>query len=299
MNQGYLSRTWQAMRSTRSWLGIVCLLGLVALIPVFGVIVVQGYLYGWARDAAWNMNGPLPRRIFGNEDGALYRRGFFALVISVVFWTVVCLGAMFLSWVFTLASAGVLSVVVNASPHASSPGMVAIALPSLIGTLGLALAGVAVAFAVQLFIWVATMRTSIYGTLSAGFQLSCVWAMVRKDPVGLCKIFLGQFVALLAVGFVFTVIWCVVVFVGVFVSMMIVGAVDFAPSASAFDGLAALGTLSTVVFALVAFYASLVCGILIQAFVCRSLGYWTSQFDVASWGAQDDPLPFETARLER
>ena len=30
------------------------------------------------------MHGPLPKRIFGNEDGKLYSRGFFAMVIGFV-----------------------------------------------------------------------------------------------------------------------------------------------------------------------------------------------------------------------
>ena len=73
----YLSTAWNDIRQSPGWLAKALLLGLVACIPIFGWIVVYGYLYGWARDMAWGVHAPLPARIFGNEDGKLYSRGFF------------------------------------------------------------------------------------------------------------------------------------------------------------------------------------------------------------------------------
>ena len=81
----YLSTAWNDIRQSPGWLAKALLLGLVACIPIFGWIVVYGYLYGWARDMAWGVHAPLPARIFGNEDGKLYSRGFFVLVIAFVF----------------------------------------------------------------------------------------------------------------------------------------------------------------------------------------------------------------------
>ena len=34
-------------------------------------------------------------------------------------------------------------------------------------------------------------------------------------------------------------------------------------------------------------------GFLGFALLTRAIGYWTSQFDVANWKGQDDPMPFE------
>ena len=73
MQQGCFSRSWEAFRSTEGWFAKICVLALVAFIPILGPIVVSGYLLGWARDAAWGMDNPLPRKVFGNEDGRLYR----------------------------------------------------------------------------------------------------------------------------------------------------------------------------------------------------------------------------------
>ena len=61
-----------------------------------------GYLYGWARDIAWDVHGPMPKHIFGNEDGKLYSRGFFAMVIGFVF--------MLAPWVLEAVWGGVMGL---------------------------------------------------------------------------------------------------------------------------------------------------------------------------------------------
>ncbi|MDR2715732.1 MAG: DUF4013 domain-containing protein, partial [Coriobacteriaceae bacterium] len=72
------------IKNSPGWLGKLCLLTLLLAIPVFGIIVVTGYLYGWARDIAWGTKNPLPPRIFGNEDGKLYERGLYICVFMFV-----------------------------------------------------------------------------------------------------------------------------------------------------------------------------------------------------------------------
>lgn len=84
MQTGYFSAAWHDIKNSPGWFGKLVLLSLISLIPIFGWIVVAGYLYGWARDIAWNVHSPLPKHIFGNEDGKLYSRGFFVLVIGFV-----------------------------------------------------------------------------------------------------------------------------------------------------------------------------------------------------------------------
>lgn len=256
MKQEYFFRAWRAVRSSDAWLGRVCLLALVSLIPVFGPVVVSGYLLGWARDAAWGMDNPMPKHIFGNEDGSLYRRGFFALVVGIAMVFAVFAG------VFVLMS-----------------------------LVGLAASVVAV-FAVQFFVWVALMRMSIYDTLSSAFQLGHVWCMIRRDPVGLLKIFFCGLLATLVVGAVMSVVWFVVLFLGMIVAMGVSGFADYSGiSALGLGGVAVLGLVAALLFALAVAYVSVVCGVMVQTLVYRSLGYWTAQFDVARWGSQDDPLP--------
>ena len=78
------------------------LLSLLSFVPIFGWLVVLGYLYGWARDIAWDVHGPMPKHIFGNEDGKLYSRGFFAMVIGFVF--------MLAPWVLEAVWGGVMGL---------------------------------------------------------------------------------------------------------------------------------------------------------------------------------------------
>ena len=286
MQQGYFSRAWRAVRESESWFGTLCLLSLVSLIPVFGTIVVSGYLLGWARDAAWGMDNPLPRRVFGNEDGRLYRRGFFALVINAV--VAVCIGLFaFVCMSLLGIAAALFSVLLD---DFSRAGVFAVS--SWAGTTGILIACVILAFASQFFVWVGLMRMSIYDTLGSGFQFGHMVAMAKRDISGLLKIFFYQLLASLAAGVLLSVAWLVVAFLGIVVSMMLAGAADFSGiSAYGLEGVAVLGFISAGVFAVLVGYASAVCVTLIQALVYRSLGYWTARFDVASWGSQDDPLP--------
>ncbi|MDO4442980.1 MAG: DUF4013 domain-containing protein [Slackia sp.] len=286
MKQGYFSRSWQALRASDAWFGKICLLALVSLIPLFGPLVVSGYLLGWARDAAWGMDNPLPKRIFGNEDGALYRRGFFALVVSLAFAAAVCVCVFVCMGFFGLA-AGALSALFGGRHLAGI-----LMFPALFGSFGVFAAGIVAAFAVQFFVWVSLMRMSIYDTLSSAFQIGHVWSMIRRDPAGLIKIFFCSFLATLVVGAAMSIVWFVVLFLGMIFALGMAGIADFSGlSAYGFDGIALLGLAAAAVFALAVFYLSIVCGVMIQALVYRSLGYWTARFDVASWGSQDDPLP--------
>ena len=85
MEKGYFAAAWGDVTKSPGWASVVLRLGLLCLIPIFGVVVMYGYLFSWARDIAWNVHRPLPRKIFANEDGSLYRRGFFIFVVALVF----------------------------------------------------------------------------------------------------------------------------------------------------------------------------------------------------------------------
>ena len=84
MQRGYFKTAWSDVTQSPHWVTRILLLALLSFIPVFGWIVIAGYLWGWARDMAWGVHAPLPERIFENADGTLYSRGFFAAVIAVV-----------------------------------------------------------------------------------------------------------------------------------------------------------------------------------------------------------------------
>ena len=159
MEKGYFAAAWGDVTNSPGWKAKMLKLGLLMLVPVFGIIVVMGYLYGWAREIAWNVHRPLPEKIFGNEDGNLYRRGFFLLVISFVFALIPGLiqGVLSAMTGFTTAGAAYSHSMMG---YVASSGLF----------LMLSLVSLLLYFAVQFFVYVGSMRTSLYNTLSSGFQ---------------------------------------------------------------------------------------------------------------------------------
>ena len=159
MEKGYFAAAWGDVTKSPGWASTLLRLGVLCLVPVFGVIVLYGYLFSWARDISWNVHRPLPNKLLANEDGALYRRGFFILVVTVA-------ASLVLGIISSLLSA------CAGAPFAfgthGSYWLIAVgALLWLVGTS----ANIALAFLAALFVWVGSMRVSLYGTLSSGFQI--------------------------------------------------------------------------------------------------------------------------------
>lgn len=160
MQAGYFNAAWHDIKNSPGWFGKLLVLGLVSLVPIFGWIVVAGYLYGWARDIAWGVHAPLPAHVFGNEDGRLYSRGFFVLVISFVCslipWAVELVGS-----ILTGGSFGIWSGWGYHSGFLSFPLGLA---SGLVGMVFFALSIAAYLFT-AFFTWVGSMRMSIYGRI--------------------------------------------------------------------------------------------------------------------------------------
>ena len=280
MQTGYFSAAWNDVKSSQGWLGKMFLLGLIAFIPVFGPVVLLGYAFGWARDIAWGVHMPMPARIFGNEDGLLYRRGLIVLVICVVC-CVVIPGALEGCW-DALAGRGLSNV-----SHAVWGGAGGAAIVSPVYSLF----SLAVFLASVMFFLVASMRASIYGRLGPGFQIPRLWAMMRHDMKGLLRV-LGFSIVLAIVPAVVTGIVGSLL-VGGFIS---VGAYGLFSNGTAPDMMFVLAAgLCLVVICLalaVVVSAASAFAVVMQA---RAVGYWTRQFDVPAWRGQDDPMPFEMA----
>ena len=299
MQKGYFAAAWGDIRETKGWFGKFCLLALVLMIPIFGFIVVGGYLWGWARDIAWNIKKPMPARIFGNEDGKLYRRGWFIFLVGLVIALVI----------------GVVQALINGAFSAAMPAAVQGARSAARGTTIVIASGGAgtvaslIALVLQLvavaFTWVGSMRSAIYDNISSGLQIGKIWAMLRHDFGGIARIF-GMTIIF---SVVFGVIVAIVVMLFSFI-LIAMGAASLAPfmgssmtgmhsltgaqaaqAASALVPTIVLGTI----FALALVYFCLVFMVFLDALTYRALGYWTRNFDVAHWGSQKDPMPFEIA----
>lgn len=281
MQTGYFSAAWNDLRNSPGWFGKVVVLSLVGLIPIFGWIVIYGYLFGWARDIAWNIHAPLPARVFGNEDGKLYGRGFFVLVISFV--------CMLIPWLLDVTWSVLTGFGAGWSGGWQGGMLAFLGLSSLMFSVLMVVASL---FA-TLFFWVGSMRMGIYGRLAPGLQFGKIWLMMRHDFAGLARI-LGM-ALLLGVGSGLVIFAVIILFV--FIGTM-VGVAASAPLAFMNDP----GVLFSVIPGIVglviilALVCSVVCMMLsvgTLALVVRALGYWTRQFDVSAWRGQDDPLPFE------
>lgn len=272
MEKGYFSAAWGDITKSPGWFSKILRMGLLCLIPIFGLLVVYGYLYGWARDIAWNVHRPMPDKIFGNEDGNLYKRGFFILVIGFVFSLIPGVFSFISSMVTGASFAGAIT-------SSSAPFGVVSVLMGLI----FSLAGLVLSFAVVFFYWVGAMRCALYGTLSSGFQIGKIWAMLRYDFTGLLRIFGMSLICYAIVGVAAFVVVMLMVLLG---TIFGVAFVQTEAQAVAF-------VLVILFLILLACVVSLFVFVLIIALICRALGYWTRQFQVNLWGGQEDPMPFE------
>lgn len=287
----YFRTAWDDLRQSPGWFGKIVLLALLNLIPIFGQIVSLGYLYGWAREIAWNVHEPLPEHIFGNEDGKLYRRGFFVLVVQVVY--LIIPGVLY----FAGASlTGMLSdfgtdIQYGMDPYSSYYGVAPAATYRYFGWGVLAIiASIVIFVLMQLLLWVGSMRTSVYNRVSAGLQFRRVWKMMRRDVRGLLRIFGIQIVfglILFAFSLIMSVI-AVAVSLGSILVLGVGGAIGSAETAL----LAVMAPIVIALFAIMAFGTSVI-DMIANAVVIRACGYWTSQFDVPNWRGQDEPMPFE------
>ena len=292
----YFQTAWNDIKNSPGWFGKLCVLALVSFIPIFGQIVVYGYLYGWAREIAWGVHEPLPAKVFGNEDGKLYRRGWFILVLSFVLSLVPGIIVGYGSGLQQLSFYQYLSDSVVVGSGTSTFGVV------------LYLIGIVLSLAAAVLVWVGSMRIAIYDRLSPGFQLGKIWKMMKHDSNGILRIFGMNLLVGAIIGFVLGLV--ITVFAVAITFAAIAGAagsgidlssIAYAGSVQDFvvgnsQLIAAAGIVGLFGILLTVFVA-LLASIFVEMLVARALGYWTLQFDVPHWRGQDDPMPFEMQQM--
>ena len=292
----YYQTAWNDIKNSKGWFGKLCLLALVGLIPIFGQIVIFGYLYGWARDVAWGVHEPMPAKIFGNEDGKLYRRGWFIFVLVFVFSLVPAIISGIGS---SMQQAGYYSALYDASSKLEPT----VAIGGIIY-----LIGILAALFVSILAWIGSMRISIYDRLSAGFQLGSIWKMFRKDTGGVMRIFGMNLLVGLILGIILSIIITIMVVALVFIIVAAMASMGYTPEslqymtdeqATSFV-LQLMGPVGLVgfLFLIVAVFLGNLASTFVEMLVARAMGYWTWQFDVPQWRGQNDPMPFEYAQAQ-
>ena len=276
----YFYDSWHDITSSPGWFVTIMKLALVLLIPIFGAIVVYGYLYTWARERAWGINQPMPRRIFENKDGKLYSRGGLIFIISLI----VAAITSFILNVDMLASVTRISQMLAYSPQSLSDPNVLFNMLPLYLVPHSSLFGMVVSVILTIVGWVMSMRVAIYDSFNAGFRLDKVWKMLTHNILGILKVWLMSIIVTVVVTIVGLVIAGLIVIIPM--------AACFAMSGATVNA-AVAAILLIIPLLLLAVYVAMVLSSIETALVIRALGYWTETFNVPEWGSYADPLPFE------
>ena len=285
----YFQTAWTDVKNSPGWFKNVLKLGLLDMIPILGTIVQNGFLYGWAREAAWNVRNPLPRTIFGNNDTRLWARGGLIFVFMFVLGLIPGIISTFSDM---LTNSGYFALLAGGSYYGSVPPVSggAMALGFLLSLVSLALYVL-----VEFIGWAGSMRISIYDSLSAGFNIKNDWSMLKRDTNGIVRIFAMNLLFGLIFGLIFGLVFFIVCFTFLMsILVPVINASSETMSDSEIMTAIASAGAGFLVFMLVftlLIYALMCVSAWLQMITTRALGYWTSQFNVPSWGPQDAPLP--------
>ena len=285
----YFQTAWNDVKNSPGWFKNVLKLGLLDMIPILGTIVQNGFLYGWAREAAWNVRNPLPRTIFGNNDTRLWARGGLIFVFMFVLGLIPGIISTFSDM---LTNSGYFALLAGGSYYGSVPTVSggAMALGFLLSLVSLALYVL-----VEFIGWAGSMRISIYDSLSAGFNIKNDWSMLKRDTNGIVRIFAMNLLFGLIFGLIFGLVFFIVCFTFLMsILVPVINASSGTMSDSEIMTAIASAGAGFLVFMLVftlLIYALMCVSAWLQMITTRALGYWTSQFNVPSWGPQDAPLP--------
>lgn len=279
----YFETANQDFIKSPGWFKRLLIMGLLFFIPIFGFLVVYSYLYGWGREAAFGVRRPLPQRIFGNEDGQLYRRGGRILVVQIVY-------SLLPTLIMGIASFVLIRVVLFTNDPSVFAGIV-------IGSLVFFIVFIPLMLGVMLVTWAGCMRTTVYGTIRAGLQLGEIFKMFKRDLGGIFRIF-GMYLLITAIVTIIveTLLFIVFAVVGVFAMGFAAG--SGASGLTAANPPFAFAGFGAILFELPFYYVMYV-GILYPiALSIRALGYWVrgvlpdlwqAPADGGAWGAAPQP----------
>lgn len=261
----YFSRAWHLVTQENGWWKPILLMCVALLVPIVGPLAVLGYQLEWARQLAWDVNDPMPRR--GFRVGSLIISGWRGF-LSVLGW-------------------GIAYFLID-SRISDVPG---------IGGL-LDLAWKVCGIFITMMIMVAAIRATIYQNAGAGYNVKNLWEMARRDLGGLARIWVIGFTAtvieavisaaILAIGLA-SMISAIVYDVDILynygstmpIKEMVYYVLDLVDVL--FNGLWPSLLVVSVV--------GLVLGTVAVTLTFAALAMWMRQFDIPAWGKSCDPLP--------
>lgn len=264
----YFSRAWALLTRDRGWIKPVLVMSAAALVPVVGMLGILGYIVEWARLTAWGVNSsPKQRNV---QVGGCIASGARAFVVMLV-WGI-CWGVV---------------------------GGLLVMVPLLGGLLSFA--WTIVNLFVSLVIMIAVLRATIYQKIVAGLRVTRIWKMATHDLGGVMRVFGLQVAGGALIALAAAVVTLVALMSAlpslVYYSLYLYdyGSV-MAESLQASIALELLASLlgAALPALLVLYVLGTPATIVLAMLVYTALALWMRQFDVPSWGREEDPLPFET-----
>lgn len=260
----YFSRSWALLTKDRGWIKPVLLMTLALLVPIVGCLGVVGYIAEWARLTAWGVNAAPKQR--GVRVGECIVSGFRAAIVYIV-------------WSFCI---GLIAGIAAAIP--------------LLGGLA-AFAWWLFSIFLSVVVMVAVLRATIYQKIRAGLRVKTIWQMASHDTSGLVRIVGIEIVGGVIIGAI-----CTVVLITCFVNLLpqifyLASYLDQYQAILSTDMqavlalqllgsiLASVGPAFIIVYLLCGFV-----GVVLSMLVATAVALWMRQFDVASWGREEDPL---------
>jgi len=253
MDHGYFDRSWSVLTHDPGWWKTMVQLTLIQFIPIFGQIVALGFLFRWARDAAWGVEKALPSS--RGDFGAVLKSG------TIMFVTLLC-------WTMAFS---VVNALLAAIP------VVGVVLDVILSLLFLV---------VPAFLSVMGLRGVIYDSFEPVLQIGQAWRMVRDEPLGFIRVFGISLLPILLTLPLDLLLFALFAagFTGVDGGAL---ASSIGSWTQVVPGFVPFLLVLCIFIALLTLFGCM----LIEAVFARSVGYWMAPFEPARWGSSHDGVP--------
>lgn len=261
----YFSRAWAMLTQEKGWWKPVALCALASLVPIVGPLAVFGYCLEWARRVAWGSTEAPSRHV---KVGQLIKSGWRGAVV-------------FVGWNIVAAFVG--GILGN--------------LPWVGELLSFAW-GVFMIF-VGMLVMVAAVRATVYQNFKAGYRAPTLWQMGSHDPWGLLRVWLISLVAgvIVVVVALFLFVPAAIGSIGFFMDLgdYVSGGYGYymTEAEEARLALEVVGYLFQQFgpAILITAVLALVSGVFVNLLSYCGVALWLRQFNVPTWGRDEDPLP--------
>lgn len=266
-NRAYFTRSLALLRKDKGWLKPLLVMAAASFVPIVGLLGVQGYALEWARLTAWGVDAaPKQKDVRIGECIKSGWRGFLGGIGYVL------IGALINSLVTTIIGDNAVSDII----------------------------GLVVSLTASVVYVVAALRATIYQDFMAGYRFDRIWEMITRDPEGLFKILIINTVISFVIVLISTVLTTIVLLPVIFkwalalddstLATLDLEYIDAATMRYLFFGFVDAMASSAPWLTLITYIAT-VGGTFSTLINHTATGLWMRNFNVASWGASEDPLP--------